>query len=89
MKCIQVYRKEVILDLIVQLIGQYAFPIAACIAMGWYVKYSHDYFRKDYMDIMTKHKEEMDTITAAVNNNTAAINSLITYIRGANDDNRY
>lgn len=76
------------MDLIVQLIGQYAFPIAACIAMGWYVKYSHDYFRKDYMDIMTKHKEEMNAITAAVNNNTVAINSLIAYIRGANDDNR-
>lgn len=74
------------MDAILTLVSQYAFPIAACIAMGWYVKYSHDYFRNDYMDIMTKHKEEMESITAAVNNNTAAINSLITYIRGAKDD---
>lgn len=74
------------LDQILNLLGQYAFPIAACIAMGWYVKYSHDYFRKDYMDIMTKHKEEMDTITAAVRNNTEAINSLIQYIRGRDGD---
>lgn len=76
------------MDQLVSIIGQYAFPIAACIAMGWYVKYSHDYFRNDYINIMTKHKEEMDSITAAVNNNTAAINSLITYIRGDNDDKR-
>lgn len=74
------------MDQILALIGQYAFPIAACVAMGWYVKYSHDYFRNDYMSIMNKHKEEMDTITAAVNNNTAAINSLISYIRGTKDD---
>lgn len=70
------------MDQLLTILGQYAFPIAACVAMGWYVKYSHDYFRKDYMDIITKHKEEMNTITAAVNNNTAAINSLISYIRG-------
>lgn len=76
------------MDQLVSIIGQYAFPIAACIAMGWYVKYSHDYFRNDYINIMTKHKEEMDNITAALNNNTAAINSLITYIRGDNDDKR-
>lgn len=74
------------MELIINLISQYAFPIAACIAMGWYVKYSHDYFRNDYMSIMNKHKEEMDAITAAVNNNTAAINSLISYIRGSKDD---
>lgn len=74
------------MELIINLISQYAFPIAACIAMGWYVKYSHDYFRNDYMSIMNKHKEEMDAITAAVNNNTAAINNLISYIRGAKDD---
>lgn len=74
------------MELIINLISQYAFPIVACIAMGWYVKYSHDYFRNDYMSIMNKHKEEMDAITAAVNNNTAAINSLISYIRGSKDD---
>lgn len=76
------------MDQILKIIGQYAFPIAACIAMGWYVKYSHDYFRKDYMDIMTKHKQEMETITAALNNNTAALNNLIQHIRGTDYDKR-
>lgn len=75
------------MDQLVSIIGQYAFPIAACIAMGWYVKYSHDYFRKDYMDLFAKHKEEMDTITAALNNNTAALNNLIQSIR-SNDHER-
>ena len=76
------------MDQILTMLGQYAFPICACIAMGWYVKYSHDYFRKDYMDIMEKHKEEMATITDAVKNNTAAINYLISYIKGGDYDKR-
>ena len=76
------------MDQLLTMLGQYAFPICACIAMGWYVKYSHDYFRNDYIEIMRKHKEEMDTITAAVNNNTAALNSLISYIRGTDYDKR-
>ena len=38
------------------------------------------------MDLFAKHKEEMDTITAALNNNTAALNSLIQHIRGTDYD---
>ena len=61
-------------------IGQYAFPIVACICMGWYVKYSHDKFRESFKEVTTSHKAEIDNVTTALNNNTIAIQKLIAYI---------
>ena len=37
---------------ILSLLGQYAFPIVACIAMGWYVKYIQDNYRKDIQELL-------------------------------------
>ena len=64
------------MDQIWSAIGQYAFPIVACVVMGWYVKYIQDNYRKDISDISTRHKEEMDKVTEALNNNTIAIQRL-------------
>lgn len=68
------------MDQIWSAIGQYAFPIVACVVMGWYVKYIQDNYRKDISDISTRHKEEMDKVTEALNNNTIAIQRLTDYI---------
>ena len=68
------------MDQIWSAIGQYAFPIVACVVMGWYVKYIQDNYRKDISDISTRHKEEMDKVTQALNNNTMAIQRLTDYI---------
>lgn len=68
------------MDQIWSAIGQYAFPIVACVIMGWYVKYIQDNYRKDISDISTRHKEEMDQVTQALNNNTQAIQKLTDYI---------
>lgn len=68
------------MDQIWNAIGQYAFPIVACVVMGWYVKYIQDNYRKDISDISTRHKEEMDKVTEALNNNTIAIQRLTDYI---------
>jgi hypothetical protein len=68
------------MDQIWSAIGQYAFPIVACVVMGWYVKYIQDNYRKDISDISTRHKEEMDQVTQALNNNTQAIQKLTDYI---------
>ena len=65
---------------IVQLIGTYGFPIAACIAMGWYVKYMIDQYRSDISRINEEHKKEMDSITEALNNNTNVLTKLCTMI---------
>lgn len=65
---------------IVQLIGTYGFPIVACIAMGWYVKYMIDQYRSDISRINEEHKKEMDSITEALNNNTNVLTKLCTMI---------
>lgn len=61
-------------------IGQYAFPIVACVVMGWYVKYIQDNYRKDINEISLRHKTEMDSVTEALKNNTLAIQRLTDYI---------
>lgn len=68
------------MDQIWSAIGQYAFPIVACVVMGWYVKYIQDNYRKDISDISARHKEEMDKVTTALNNNTLAIQKLTDFI---------
>ena len=68
------------MDKIWSAIGQYAFPIVACVVMGWYVKYIQDNYRKDISDISSRHKEEMDKVTEALNNNTLAIQRLTDFI---------
>jgi len=73
------------MDQIWSVIGQYAFPIVACVVMGWYVKYIQDNYRKDIADIGARHKEEMDKVTQALNNNTLAIQRLTDYIEKDND----
>ena len=68
------------MDQIWSAIGQYAFPIVACVVMGWYVKYIQDNYRQDISSISSRHKEEMDKVTEALNNNTQAIQKLTDYI---------
>ena len=65
---------------ILQLIGQYAFPIVACVAMGWYVKDQGDKNREQLDKIMEAHKVEVKEITTALNNNTLALQRLTTFM---------
>ena len=68
------------MEQIFSVIGQYAFPIVACVVMGWYVKYIQDNYRKDISEISIRHKDEMEKVTAALNNNTIAIQRLTDFI---------
>ena len=65
---------------ILALIGQYAFPIVACIAMGWYVKDQGDKNREQLDKIMEAHKLEIKEITVALNNNTLALQRLTDFM---------
>ena len=65
---------------ILQLIGQYAFPIVACVAMGWYVKDQGDKNRQQLDKIMEAHKLEIKEITSALNNNTLALQRLTDFM---------
>lgn len=65
---------------IMSLLGNYAFPIVACIAMGWYCKDTTEKSREAVIDLNEKHTNEMlafkDEIKEALNNNTKALEKL-------------
>lgn len=65
---------------IMALLGQYVFPIVACVAMGWYVKDQGDKNREQLNKIMEQHKTEMKDVTTALNNNTLALQRLTDYM---------
>ena len=70
------------LQTIVSLIGSFGFPIVACLAMGWYVKYQMDNHNKQIEQITEQHKTEMKEVTTALNNNTLAIQKLCDRLDG-------
>lgn len=64
------------MEQIIELLGQYAFPIVMCLIMAWYVKDQADNNREDIKQINQQHQEEMSQVTSALNNNTLALQRL-------------
>lgn len=54
------------IQVITSLIGSLGFPIVCCIALFWYLTKT-----------AKQHKEEMDKMSEAINNNTNVMNQLI------------
>ena len=52
-------------EIIIQIISTVGFPIARCVALLWYIK-----------DMADKHKQETETFTEALNNNTLVLQKL-------------
>ena len=52
-----------------QIIGTYGFPIAACIALFWYMNRERE-----------NHKQEIDSLKDTINENTVILASLKTLI---------
>jgi len=73
-------------NVILQMVGQYAFPVVACCAMGYYVKYSTDENNKRLDNLNAQHKEEMSQVTQALNNNTLALQHLTDMMAYNNND---
>lgn len=67
-------------DQIMTLISNNFFPIAACIAMGYFFSKLNDNYRSDIKELTSSHKEEMNSLREALDNNTNAINLLINKI---------
>lgn len=67
---------------IVGIVSSVGFPILACGAMAWYVKYTNDQHSKQLDEIMTQHKDEIAKVTEALNNNTLAITKLCDKMEG-------
>lgn len=61
---------------IIAAIGSLGFPIIACLALGWYVKYTTDNSNARMDNIQKEHKEEVTKMTEALQNNTLAIQRL-------------
>lgn len=45
-----------------QLIGSYAFPIVACVGLGWYLKYTSDRNREDQKEQQKQSAEQIALI---------------------------
>lgn len=71
----------------VQAISQLGFPIAACCAMGWYVKYITDKNAKQLDEIRKSHETAENTIKEAIINNTIVMTKLCERLGEHNEDN--
>lgn len=74
---------------ITQIISTVGFPIAACGAMAYYVKYITDHNNARMDKLNEDHKAEMKSVTDALNNNTLALQHLtdmMAYQNGVQDE---
>ena len=72
-----------------QIISTVGFPIAACGAMAYYVKYITDQNSARMDKLNEDHKQEMSSVTEALNNNTLALQHLtdmMAYQNGGQDE---
>ena len=63
-----------------QVVGSLGFPIVACFGLAWYVKYTTDQNNKEVKEMRQEHKDEIKSVTEAVNNNTIALQKLIDHL---------
>lgn len=64
------------------------FPAVCVLGMGWYVKYITDQHHDELQKMQDQHRQEMNDVTQALNNNTLALQKLADYITlgGDNED---
>ena len=68
---------------ILTILSNYAFPIVCCCAMAYFVKYMYDQTNARVDKLNEEHKEEVDTLSEVIKNNTLAVekmNSLIEHL---------
>lgn len=67
---------------VVQIISTLGFPISMCIGACIFIKYQFDSNNKNVEDMRKEHKEEVKSMTEALNNNTLALQRLIDKLGG-------
>lgn len=67
-------------DTLLTVLGNYVFPIAACCAMAFFVKYMYDQTNARIDKINEQHKNEVDTLSEVIKNNTIALEKMNTLI---------
>lgn len=60
-----------------QIIMTIGFPIVACCACGWFIFYMTKAHREELQRFQDLHNGEIKEITAAINNNTLALQKLV------------
>lgn len=71
---------------IITLIQSVGFPIVMCGLMAWYVKYITDKNREQITAERAAHKEEMNEVVKAINNNTIVIERLIAKLEAGGEN---
>lgn len=67
-------------DTFLTILGNYVFPIAACCVMAFFVKYVYDQTNARVDKLNNQHKNEVDTLSEVIKNNTIAIEKMNTLI---------
>lgn len=62
------------------------FPAVCVLGMGWYVKYITDQHHEESQKMQEQHRQEMNEVTQALNNNTLALQKLTDYITIGGDN---
>lgn len=62
------------------------FPTVCVLGMGWYVKYITDQHHEELQSMQDQHRQEMNDVTQALNNNTLALQKLADYITLGGDN---
>lgn len=68
-------------EMITQLVGNVAFPIAMSVMMGLYVKYTHDDHRDTYKELNDRHYNEIELLTKTVDRAVDVIEINNDYLR--------
>lgn len=67
-------------DTFLTILGNYVFPIAACCTMAYFVKYMYDQTNARVDKLNEEHKNEVDTLSEVIKNNTVAVEKMNTLI---------
>lgn len=68
------------MDTFLTILGNYAFPIVCCISMAYFVKYMYDQTNTRVDKLNEEHKNEVDTLSEVIKNNTIALEKMNTLI---------
>lgn len=67
-------------DTLLTILGNYVFPIVACCVMAYFVKYMYDKTNSRVDKLNEQHKNEVDTLSEVIKNNTVALEKMNTLI---------
>ena len=67
-------------DTFLTILGNYVFPIVACCVMAYFVKYMYDQTNARVDKLNEQHKNEVDTLSEVIKNNTVALEKMNTLI---------